>query len=86
MILQKGCQEKGDHLSVPLREKCPYSEFSVPYFPALGLNTDRYSVSIRIQPKYGKIPTRKTSKTDTIYAVAYSLLTLHIMQLFTSSF
>ena len=86
MILQKGCQEKGDHLRLPLRKKCPYSEFSGPYFPALGLNTDRYSVSIRIQPIYGKIRTRKTSETDTIYAAAYSLLTLHIMQLFTSFF
>ena len=25
-----------------LREKCPYSEFSGPYFPAFRLNTERY--------------------------------------------
>ena len=25
-----------------LREKCPYSELSVPYFPAFGLNTGKY--------------------------------------------
>ena len=28
-----------------LREKCPYSEFSGPYFPAFGLNTGNFSVS-----------------------------------------
>ena len=28
-----------------LRKKCPYLEFSGPYFPAFGLNTERYRVS-----------------------------------------
>ena len=43
--------------------------FSVPYFPAFGLNTQRYSVSLRIQSEYGKILTRKTPNTETFYAV-----------------
>ena len=36
--------------------------FSGPYFPAFGLNMDRYS-------ECGKIWTRKTPNTDTFYAV-----------------
>ena len=35
-----------------------YKVFSGPYFPAFGLNTERYEVSIRIQSEY-KIRTRK---------------------------
>ena len=35
--------------------------FSCPYFPAFGLNTERYFVSLRIQFKCGKILTRKNS-------------------------
>ena len=36
--------------------------FSGPYFPTFGRNTERYSVSFRIQSEYGKMPTRKTLK------------------------
>ena len=43
--------------------------FSGPYFPAFGLNTERYEVSLRIQPECGKIRTRKTPEADTFYAV-----------------
>ena len=43
--------------------------FSGPYFPAFGLNTERYGVSVRIQSECGKIRTRKTPNTDTFYAV-----------------
>ena len=43
--------------------------FSGPYFPAFGLNTARYGVSLRIQYKYGKVRTRKTTNTDTFHAV-----------------
>ena len=43
---------------------------SGPYFPALGLNTERYSVSLRIQPECGKIRTRRTPNMDTFHAVA----------------
>ena len=36
-----------------------YIVFSGPYFPAFGLNTERYKVSLPIQSECGKIPTRK---------------------------
>ena len=52
-----------------MREKCPYSEFSGPYFPAFGLNTEIYGVSLRIQSECKKIWPRKTPNTDTFYAV-----------------
>ena len=38
-----------------------YGAFSGPYFPAFGLNTERYSVSLRIPSKCGKIRTRRNS-------------------------
>ena len=41
------------------------------YFPIFGLNTDRYSLSLLIQSKCGKIRTRKTSNTDTFYVVYF---------------
>ena len=43
--------------------------FSGPYFPAFGLNTERYSVSLRIQSECGEIQTRRTLNTDTFHAV-----------------
>ena len=43
--------------------------FSGPYFPAIGLNTESYSVSLRIQSEYGKMRTRKTPNTDNFHAV-----------------
>ena len=45
-----------------LREKCPNTEFySGLYFPVFVLNTNIYSVNLRIQSKYGEIRTRKYS-------------------------
>ena len=38
-----------------------YGVFSGPYFPAFGLNTERYGVFLRIQSEYGKIRTRRNS-------------------------
>ena len=38
-----------------------YGVFSSPYFPAFGLNTERYKVPLRIQSECGKIRTRKNS-------------------------
>ena len=52
-----------------LREKCLYSEFSGPYFPTFGMNTESYSVSFRIQSECGKMRTGKYPKTDTFHAV-----------------
>ena len=41
--------------------------FSGPYFPAFGLNTERYGVF-----ECRKIQIRKTPNTDTFYSVVYS--------------
>ena len=43
--------------------------YSGPYFPAFGLNTETYSVFLRIQSECGKIRTRITQNTTTFYAV-----------------
>ena len=40
-----------------------------PYFNAFGLNTERYSVPLRILSKCGKVRTRKTPNTDTFHVV-----------------
>ena len=42
---------------------------SGPYFPAFGLNTERYSVSLRIQSECGEIRTKITPNMDTLQAV-----------------
>ena len=52
-----------------LREKCPYSEFFWSYFPAFGLNMEKYFVYLRIQSEHEKILTRKTLNTDIFHAV-----------------
>ena len=49
--------------SVPIRS------YSGPYFPAFGLNMERYSVSRCIQSEIRKIRTRIAPNTDTFYAV-----------------
>ena len=38
-----------------------YRVFSAPYFPVFELNTEIYSVNLRIQSEYRKIRTRKNS-------------------------
>ena len=43
--------------------------FSCPYFPAFGLNTKRYFVSLCIQSECGKLRTRKSPNTDTFHTV-----------------
>ena len=53
-----------------LREKCPYLEFSAPYFPGFGPNLEIYGVSLCIQCECGKIPTRKTPM-DTFHVVIF---------------
>ena len=42
--------------------------FSGLFFPAFGLNTERYGVSLCIESECGKIRTRKTPNTDTYHA------------------
>ena len=50
-------------------EKSPYSEFFWSIFSAFGLNTKRYSVSLRIQSECRKIRTRKNPNKDTFDVV-----------------
>ena len=45
----------------PLWEVSKYGVFSGPYFPAFGLNTEFYSVNLRIQFKCGEKRIRKNS-------------------------
>ena len=49
--------------------------YSGPHFSAFGLNTERYCVSLHIQSKCGKMPTRKTPNTDLFYAVKANTIT-----------
>ena len=46
-----------------------YGVFSGPYFPAIGLNKKRYTVSLPIQSKCGKYEPEKTRYLDTFHAV-----------------
>ena len=43
--------------------------YSGPHFPSIGLNTERYSVSLGIQSECGKVRTRITPNADTFYVV-----------------
>ena len=43
--------------------------FSGPDFPAFGLNTERYALSLLSQSECGKIWTRKTLNGNTFHAV-----------------
>ena len=50
-------------------KRVPMWNHSGPYFPVFGLNTKRYSVSLRIQSECGKIRTRITPNTDAFHAM-----------------
>ena len=50
--------------------------FSGPYFPAFGLNTERYGVSLCIQSECGKIRTRKKLRIWTLFTQWWRLATL----------
>ena len=72
LSLLKKCPYSELFWSVFSRIQTEYGEirsYSGPYFPAFGLNTERYSVSLHIQSECGKIRTRITPNTDTFYAV-----------------
>ena len=47
--------------------------YSGPHFPAFELNTERYSASLRIQSKCGKMQTRVTPNMDTFHVVLLKL-------------
>ena len=66
-----------------MKSVCIWS-YSGPLFPAFGLNTKRYAVSLRIQSKCGKIWTRITPNMDTFYSViqyskSFSLISHHLL-------
>ena len=46
------------------------------HFPAFGLNTERYTLYLRIQSEYGKIRTRITSNTSVNVSKNSTLLSL----------
>ena len=46
-----------------------FGDFPVRIFPTFGLYTKRYGISLRFQPKCGKIRTRKTPHMNSFYAV-----------------
>ena len=50
--------------------------YSGPHFPAFGLNTERYSLSLCIQSECGKMQTRITPNADTFHAVRNAFKTL----------
>ena len=54
--------------------------FSSPLFPAFGMHKERYSLSLRIQPKCGKIRTRKTPNKNAFYAVMLLLLNIKCLE------
>ena len=56
-------------IKISLPKKWRIRSFSGPYFPALGLNTERYSVSLHIQSECGKTLARKTPNMDTFHAM-----------------
>ena len=56
--------------SFTLHESVRVWSFSGPYFPAFGLNTEKYGVSLPIQFKCGKIRTRKL-RIRTLFTQCY---------------
>ena len=40
-----------------------------PYFPAFGLNTDRYAVFFQIESEWGKVLTGKAPNADSFHAL-----------------
>ena len=62
---------KNSHCVKSVRIRC----YSGPHVPAFGLNTERYGVSVRIQPECGKMRSRITPNTDTFHAVPRAFIT-----------
>ena len=57
-----------------------------PHFPAFGLNTERYGVSLCIQSKCGKIRTRNTPNRDIFHAMLHFILNIKSFMSFFKSF
>ena len=47
--------------------------YSGPHFPAFGMNTERYEVSLGIQSECEKMRTRITPNTDTFYVMKFGI-------------
>ena len=56
-----GCEYS---LDITLHKSVRIRSYSGPHFPALGLNMERYGVSLRIQSECGKMQTRIIPKMD----------------------
>ena len=52
------------HLNRTAPKMSEYRVFYGPCFPLFGLNTEIYRVNFRVQSKYGKVQTSKTSKNS----------------------
>ena len=61
-----------------------HRSFSDPHFPAFGLNTQRYGVSLRIQSECRKIRTRKIPNKETNVDVIEFVLYYDVFLSFTS--
>ena len=61
------------------------ASYSGLHFPAFRLNTERYSVSLCIQYKCGKMRTRITPSMDNFYAVLSKYKGIHILGLVSES-
>ena len=57
-----------------LRKNCPYLELFCFVFSRIWTETERYSASLRIQSKCGKIQTRITPNTNTFYASQHKVV------------
>ena len=67
------CKSTGDAELILTATSVRVRSFSGPVFPAFGLNTEIYSVNLRIHSECGKIQTRKTLNMDNFHAVSISL-------------
>ena len=75
LIIKNQCLKKKDVHRKHVYQNKHYAKsicirsYSGPYSPVFGLNTKKYRVSLRIQPKCGKMRTKITPNTDTFYAM-----------------
>ena len=69
LVIDTNHRIKGETHSKHCVKSARIWSFSGPYFPAFGLITERYGVSLRIQSKYGKVRTRNTPNTDTFHVM-----------------
>ena len=63
-------------LSYYCMKSVPTRRFSGLHFPAFRLNTDIYSVSLRIQSEYAKIRTRKTPNANNFHVTYVTIFIL----------